>query len=590
MHINDEKNMFMCFACQTGGDAITFVSKFKNIDFKGALEELAGILGVDYQDYARERVASPKEEMAKKILSKSSQIFKKIAIENNPAPYLEFIKNRNINKNTIDEFCIGFAPNSNILSNYLDSIPNENEKKMAINIALEIGILKKDLKRENAYYDTFRDRIMFPIWDQYGNVKGFGGRAIHDYQKAKYLNSGESFTFNKKNILYGLNLAKHSIRDRDYVILVEGYMDVIGPFQNGFKNTVAVMGVGLSEYAVNALKGLTKNIYMALDSDQAGMNAMKRVNELFMKQNILPKIVDLSPHKDPDEFINSLGALAFQERIDKAQTYIDFEIQSLLPESIPETSDQKLEILQKIFKLISPLRENLLATERIISFARRIGLKSTEEQILRNYTNYLNSNSKYNTFTSNHSISDESNFSDLDSKNEINLNISEQIPEKLDQIYELTKYEKVMIKEIVQHPEILTHPKLKEILDHSSHNGVKNYILELKEIYFEIDDLEYFSIVSEKTNSMNVDLRVKEVAGAALFNYRPEKLEESVVDKFLTDLDGKLLKEKLKMQKDALKIKQKNCQTKDELNNILSELHKIDKELFKIKKQNQINS
>ena len=193
LKVNDQKKLFMCFACQTGGDAITFVQKFRGIGFVDALKEIAGLLSLDFKSFEEEKKLSPKIEMAKKLLSRAVKIF----IKSSHPAFENFLKNRNLDRDTVDKFQIGFAPGNNVLYHYLQTIKDPKEKEFAIEVAVEIGLLKK----EPNFYDTFRDRVMFPIWDRNGNVVGFTSRALFDYQKAKYMNSPASLIFDKKNIL-----------------------------------------------------------------------------------------------------------------------------------------------------------------------------------------------------------------------------------------------------------------------------------------------------------------------------------------------------------------------------------------------------
>ncbi|MCP4459827.1 MAG: toprim domain-containing protein, partial [Cytophagales bacterium] len=247
----------------------------------------------------------------------------------------------------------GYAPGNNGLIKYLNSIPS-SDRDTAIKAAKEIGIIR-DNKHGKGHYDFYRDRVMFPICDHSGKVRGFSSRAVLPDQKPKYLNSGESFIFDKGNILYGFNLAKNHIRESDSVILVEGNMDAVTLHQYGFKNSVATMGVGLSQNSARLLSNMTKNIYLAMDSDPAGLKAMTKINEEFLAHGKTAKFIDFSPEKDPDDFLNKIGRLELLERIEMAPTFIDHLIKNEIPNPIPENTDRKLEILNKVFQIIKPI-------------------------------------------------------------------------------------------------------------------------------------------------------------------------------------------------------------------------------------------
>ena len=285
MNISDERKRYKCFACGAGGNAIDFVINYKNMDFMDAMKEISEKHGINFDDYVQKKNKSPKVEMAEKILEKTTLVYRKLAETGHFAPFNDFITNRGLNKKVADTFKLGFAPNNSSVTDYLNSIKSEADRKFALETAVEIGLIRVSDPskapagaKDRSHYDTFRDRIIFPIWDHYGHVVGFQSRAIHDYQKAKYMHSKESFVFKKPNILYGLHLAKKAIRAKEAVILVEGNMDMISLYAKGFENCVAVMGTAMGDASLNALKGMTKNFYFALDNDAAGFKAATRFN------------------------------------------------------------------------------------------------------------------------------------------------------------------------------------------------------------------------------------------------------------------------------------------------------------------------
>ncbi|MBL7665844.1 MAG: DNA primase, partial [Bacteriovoracaceae bacterium] len=387
LKVNDNKGLFKCFACDTAGDHISFVEKYKRIDFKDAIKEIAGILGYATDDLDKE-FSNPKQDLALRVLSATNKIYRKMVTEHSPEEFNKFITSRGLTIDVATQFSLGFAPKTNVLSQYLKTLPASQQKE-AIKMAIEIGLIRKN-ETDADTFDTFRERILFPIWDQTGHVRGFGSRATQTYQKAKYLNSQESFIFNKRNILYGFHLAKNHIRERDQVILTEGYMDTITMHQFDFKNTVALMGIALSDYAIGLLKPLASQFVLALDSDNAGFKAMEKINESLLEKGILAKYLDFKPHKDPDEFLHKEGRLTLQKRLDEAPMFLDVIINQLIPENIPQVSDQKLVILNKVFQVLAPLKESLSATERVITTAKRLNFQSSADSIQQSYVTFLN--------------------------------------------------------------------------------------------------------------------------------------------------------------------------------------------------------
>jgi DNA primase len=568
MSVNDKKGMFKCFSCEAAGNSFTFVEKFKKISFKEALKEIAQISGLNYQDYVREAKVSPEKIMAKKILSKALQIYTKLAVD---PVFKKFLVDRGLNDKTAEQFALGYAPNQNIIAPYLNSIPDENERKFALKIALDVGIIRSQ-KNSEGHYDTFRDRIMFPIWDRHGTVVGFGGRALDPNALAKYLNSQESFFFYKKNILYGAHLAEGAIRESGKVILVEGYMDLIALHQAGFSNSVAVMGIGLGEHTLQFLKGLTHNFYLALDSDTAGLNAMNRINALLLEQGIIAKYLDFTPQKDPDEFIKVQGSLPLHDKINEAKNFLDINLDNLVPKIIPELPDQKLTLLRSAFQLLGPLGNRLETTERLVRFAEKIALRSDNTQIQQAFQAYLSQKiSPQKSIISTPVV-----------KTEI-------APEENNIVIESKVYatssrgELMMIGEIINHPGCLSHEAIDEILAFCTSDEVKIFVTKLRALYFEIDESEWSRVLNDLMLNGDWSLTLREKVGSTLFQYQPQKLESKAINRLMRDLRKKLEQELLKTKRFAIKEQQQNATSSEELDRFMLEIMNVDKKMDLLK-------
>jgi DNA primase len=559
--VNDQKKLFMCFACQTGGDAITFVQKFKGVGFVDALKDLAQIIGVQFSQYEEEKKKNPKVEMARKILSRAVKIYRKTK----PTQiYLDFLKNRKLDKETCDNFSLGLSPNNSVISGYLNSLPDGEEKNLALGIAEEIGIIKMDRQ----HFDTFRDRIMFPIWDRFGHIQGFTSRALYDRQKAKYMNSVGSFIFDKKNLLYGFHLAKNEISKRDSVIVCEGNMDLIALHKFGFTNSIAIMGLGLGEQSMNVLKNLTTNFYLGLDSDDAGLMASERINHQLMLQGIIPKYLDFAPYKDPDEYLENEGALKLAELIEGAPAFVDALIEKAIPEKIPTLMDKKLEILKSAFSLLAPLGNTLEASERILNMAKALGLKSDSAQINQAFESYLKDHPEDRQH---HAITKIQAPKEFPKPNIV------KNPEVL------TLGEKLFIQEIIQNPEYLTHAKISEMLDLVGQSEVSLLVSRLKKVYFEIDEGEFPTMVMALINSGELSLPLREVAGAALYRYKPVETKEEIKNQVFSDIKAKILEDRLLGQKKMLKLEIENCSDEKTLDPLMQKLLGIEKELKNLK-------
>jgi DNA primase len=593
MHINDSKKIFKCFACDAAGDAITFVMKYRNLDYVDALKEICQKQGINFDSYQEEKKSNPKMDMAKKILTKTAQLYRKTATTHKFPPYDEFIKKRGLNEEIATTYSLGFAQSKNSLYEYLKSIPNEKDRAFAISIAEELGLIKRDRNNSEAHYDTFRDRIIFPIWDQFGQVIGFTSRAIRDDQKAKYMNSVDSFIFNKRNILYGFHLAKNAIREKDAIILVEGNMDQVALYNNGFHNTVAVMGVALGAPSLERLITMTKNVYLALDSDNAGFTAMERINRQLAEKGIVAKYLEFSPQKDPDEFLQAQGAFAFQTKLDNAIPAFDVLLNKIIPEKLPEVLDRKLEILNRAFEMISPLRSHLAATERVVGIAKRLGLKSEPSQIVKNYEEYLEKleakEKNAARFQAKSKQVEPEFVPEVDDEHmplneleisELNLQRSNEIlPKKT-----LNKTEKLVVQELVQLPALFSENAVLELLDFVASDEVKKYIGKIKKIILEIDESEYSAVILNLISNPEYSIELKEAVSSAIYKYKVRELDSKTKTKILSDLKTKLQMEQLKTKKEEIKQQQRVCVSDEEMTRLLQNLTEVEKELQALKK------
>lgn len=577
LNINDQKGMWYCFVDQLGGDSIKFVQMYKNLNFMDALKDICEALGWNFQDYVQEKKVSKKVEVARKILTNASILYKKIASSGTSASFKEFKKSRGLDDETASLYQLGLSASHNALCDYLSSIKSE-DKTFAINLALELGLIKRSKYGDDGYYDTFRDRIMFPIWDQFGQVIGFTSRITKEGQIPKYMNSAESFLFNKKNLLYGLHLAKPFVREKDALILVEGNMDQIALFQSGFQHSVAIMGVGLGDSSLDKIKALTSHIYLCLDNDDAGWNAACRINTQFMEKGITPYRVDLGVHKDPDDFLKNEGAINFQEKLEGAIPFIDARIEKEFPKEIPSVAERRLELLNHFFELLSPLGTSLSATERVTKIAKRLNLQSDSQTIINTYKDFLENRP-----------SEKPKYVPAEQTpppplNQENPSESFQQPvQKVELKHSVSSSEKLLLQFVVQNPELLELDESRELLDFVENSEVQKYIEELRNILFEIDEKEYVSVVQAINNGREISPELAGISNAALLKYHSTKLNEMVAKKMLSDIKLKLNEQSLRDQKEKLIQRQRLTHDQDELNTILRSLTEVDKKLQALK-------
>ncbi len=603
LKISDSKGVYKCFACGAAGDAIKFVTDYKNLDFIEAVKDIAGNLGLQV-DELQKKQANPKYDMGLRVLSSAYKLYKKVAKDSRPENFKNFLVKRNLNEESVDNFGLGYAPGNNSFNSYLNSIKNPKDKDFAIKIAKEIGIIRDSYKGPGQY-DFFRDRVVFPIWDHSGNVRGFSSRAVREDQKPKYLNSGESFIFDKGNILYGFNIAKNNIRQKDAVIVVEGNMDVVVLHQFGFNNSVGTMGVAFSENSARLLTNMTKNIYLAMDSDDAGMSGMERTNKILMDKGILAKYVSFAPVKDPDDFLNEYGRLELDKRINDAPTFVDFKIGVLIPDPVPQATDRKLEVLKSIFELLSPLGASLIAKEYAIKSSKSLGLRSSEDDIIQAYNQFLDEQSQQKSRYKKPApkpkpaavqtyeqppMPQEPHYAEYDGPPP---DMMENIAgyENAAFVQELpttsnapTKMEKKLVEELITHPECLESNQITEMLDFIGHSEVQQLVQWLKKIYLEIDDSDYESFIRSKLEEP-MDAEIKNVIASGLFNSNKLKLNPTVVEKMLKDFKTRLQNEQLIKHKEVLIAKQKNAVTDEESIQLLGEIQQVGIEILDLKKK-----
>jgi DNA primase len=575
LKINDQKGIFKCFACEAAGDSISFVSKYKHIDFKEAIKEIANFLGFSTEGLESKKKLDPKYEMGLRVVSSAYKVYRKYAIEKNPTNFTEFIQKRKLSQEVIDSFEIGYAPANNLFTNYLQSIPSD-QRELAHKIAIEIGIIKKG---QYGDYDFYRERAIFPIFDHYGNPRGFSSRAILPDQMPKYLNSSESFIFHKADILYGYHLAKDVIRSEKKVLLVEGNMDVVTLHQFGFNYSVGTMGVALGEKNKKLLINSADQIFLGLDSDPAGLKAMLKINEMFMQDQVLPKYISYAPAKDPDDFLHQFGRLKLQEVIENAPIFVDFYISEILFKEMPNTTDGKIKLLNQIFELLKPLGDSLLALEIINNKAKYLGISSGVQDLKNAYLDYLQANKK-NTF-----------FPKKSKENEEQDIAHKVIPEAVVSINsdgiigaeKISKLENLLLHKLISYPSLLESDLIAGILDFVSNNDVKRMIDWLQRLYFEIDDTQYYDVLKFKMEQAEFSQELTQIIAAALFDYKRESLDPKVKKKMLCDFQFKLKRDFLKKKSDHLKQKQKVALTETESVEFIKQIQAIENEILTLK-------
>jgi len=372
--VSPEKQIFHCFGCNAGGNVITFISKIENLTFAESVKHLAHMSGIELE-YEGDGNDSSTIDHIRRINRYTMKYYNNFLKSDAGEKGMSYLLSRGLNSSSIENFKLGMAPDSwEMLSRSLQ------KNKADMDVCEKIGLCGKSAKQQGGssvrYYDKFKNRVIFPIFDRNEHVVGFGARAIDDKQQPKYLNSPESEIYQKKNILYGLNFAQNEIRDMDRAIIVEGYLDVIGCHQHGLKNVVAPLGTALTEHQLKQLSHLCNEIIMLFDSDSAGINAALRsitTSEVF---NTSIKVA-LLPSGDPFDYIQAHGLMGLMIIIDRAMHPIDFQFMNIIEKNIGK---DKLLYIKDFFEIIEKMT---LSTHRDYCFKKSSELLRLNEESLR---------------------------------------------------------------------------------------------------------------------------------------------------------------------------------------------------------------
>jgi len=369
--VSEEKQIFHCFGCHTGGNVFKFLMEFQKISFVEAVQQLAEQLGItiDYEKTGYSEQQS-EQEIYYDINTETAKYFSNLLLSDDEGKFArEYFQKRNIKTQTMRTFGLGYA-----LRGWENFINFSKEKAFDEDKIITLGLVGKN--KEGRVYDKFSGRIIFPIFSPNGRVVAFAGRVLDDREKiAKYLNSPESLVYIKGRTLYGLSHAKDEIRKLDKAILVEGYMDLISLYQNGIKNVVAVSGTALTDDQVQLLSRYTKNVVLLFDSDTAGIKASMRSIELLLKRDMEVKIVSLPEGEDPDSFINKYGKDEFDELIKKAENFLEY--QTRYYDSLGKFDDPATaaEAIRELVKPVALINDELKRTLLIKNIAKKFSIR-----------------------------------------------------------------------------------------------------------------------------------------------------------------------------------------------------------------------
>ena len=346
MCVSREKQIYTCFSCHATGNVYTFLMNYEHIDFREALRYLGEKVGVNVSsvNVAKKTTKFDKLYEAYNFAVKYYQNNLSAAVGKEARSYLS---KRGINEEAIKEFEIGLSLESrDDLTKLLES------KKYELSTLNRIGLSSDD-------HDIYNDRIMFPLYDGFGQVVGFSGRIYKDVDQNKYLNTKETDIFKKGEMLYHYHIAREECRLKKSVIVMEGFMDVIRASIVGVKNTVALMGTALTNNQFNLIKRLSNNIILCLDGDDPGVKAMLSIGEHLLDQGVEVRVVVLPDNDDPDSFILKNGKERFLGLIENAINFSDFKMQSLRKNVNFKSDEEKADYINKVLQETAKINDEI---------------------------------------------------------------------------------------------------------------------------------------------------------------------------------------------------------------------------------------
>ncbi len=382
MSVDEKRQTYTCWSCHNSGNVFNFVEQIESITFREALKKLADRVGVALEGYTN--TFNTKYNKYYEIYDLTAKYYQLMLNTDKGKNAIKYLNSRGIDNDTIKEFGIGLAlDEKDKLVKYL------KEKKYDINTLNDLGLANNDI-------DTFINRVMFPLDDRNGRIVGFSGRIYDNSKMSKYMNTKETPIFKKGTCLYHYNASKEHVRLNKYVIVMEGFMDVIRASTIGIKNTVALMGTALTEEQISLIRKLSLNVYLCLDGDTPGQEADLHNGELLEKAGLTVKVVCLDNDEDPDSYILKYGEEKFKSLIDGALNYSDFKIEKLKSNVNFESDIELSNYINKVLKEIASINDDIRCEIMLKKLAKETNLSyNTLEKKFNEYKS-LSENERLN--------------------------------------------------------------------------------------------------------------------------------------------------------------------------------------------------
>lgn len=377
--VSPDKQIYHCFSTGKGGNVITFIMMQERLNFPEAVRFLANKVGIEVPEtggYDSEftELRNRVYEMNQFAVNQFHQTLL-TAKDEDTSSARTYLKDRGISLSMVKDFKIGFA------FDRWDELLKVLREKGFKSAEIEKAGLILSRRDNSGFYDRFRGRVIFPIFDYQGKPVAFGARSIKADEGAKYINSPDTPVYTKGRHLYGFHLSKEFIAKADEIIVVEGYMDFIMPYQAGVQNCVASLGTALTVDQIRLIRRYTHNVTMLYDTDKAGQNAMLRSIDLLIEEDMNVKIVQLAQGEDPDSFIRQYGVEEFREKIAQSKNWFEYMFFALLNKNDPRTKEGQEKICDGILPYINKVKNNITQSSYIKQISLELNVREHELHI-----------------------------------------------------------------------------------------------------------------------------------------------------------------------------------------------------------------
>ena len=372
-HVRPDEKHYHCFGCQASGDPFDFVMETEGLDFKAALESLANRFGVKLETEDEDPQAAARRERRERLhslLGRAATYYSRYLWEAKEAEKARgYLLGRGLEEATLREFRVGYAPSAwdrMLLASRRAGYRDEE--------LVATGLAQRSKNRPGQIYDRFRGRITFPAVDARGRVHGFGARAMRDNQPPKYLNTSDGELYHKREVLFGIDLARAPAARAGRMILVEGYTDVLALHQAGLRNAVGIMGTSLTEEQVAELERIVRVLELCLDADRAGQDAMLRASRLASGRKLELRVVGLPEGTDPADLVEREGADALRARMEGSRPFVVFNVERILDRADTRSAEGRDLALGELRPLLGELPDGVLRDELMRRVAGRLEL------------------------------------------------------------------------------------------------------------------------------------------------------------------------------------------------------------------------